>query len=289
MQPDKSRVVPALLALPLAQGELAPEEAAELHALKDLIHDRLGIHCDGYKEKCLRRRIAVRMRARGAHTYAAYAALLDGDVEEYQRLRDTITINVSKFFRNQETWSTIRTMIVPALFALRDREIRIWSAGVAGGEEAYSFAILLREYAEQHGGDLSRFRILGTDIDRQSLANAERGEYGEFSFTETDDATRARWFDGAGTWRVKPEVRAMVELAHLDLMKDPFPAAQHVILCRNVIIYFERMLQERLFGEFRDALQPGAHLVLGKVEALFGPAAHAFLPVAGRERIFRKV
>ena len=289
MLPDNLPPSPSAATLPLAQGDLSPSDTAELQALKRLMQETLGLHFEGYKEKCLRRRIAVRMRAHAVHTYADYGAVLERDVDEHHRLLDSITINVSKFFRNNDTWSTLREVVVPALFARPDRRINIWSAGVAGGEEAYTLAIVLREHAERHGGDLSRFRILGTDIDRQSLESAARGEYGAFSFTETDDATRARWFEWAGTWRVREEVRAMVEFGRLDLMKDPFPAGQHLVLCRNVIIYFERVVQEVLFGRFRDALVPDGYLVLGKVESLFGPASRAFLAVAGRERVFRRL
>lgn len=274
--------------LPLAQGELSSRDAAELQALKALIQARVGFHCHDYKEKCLRRRIAVRMRARRVTSYGAYAALLEGDEDEYRILLDTITINVSKFFRNADVWQVLREQIVPELFALAAPRIGIWSAGAAGGEEAYSFAILVREHAERHGGDASRFHILGTDIDRASLAAAERAEYGAFSFTETPETVRERWFEGELVQRPRAEIRDMVDFAQLDLMRDHFPVEQHLILCRNVIIYFERPTQERLFERFRDALAPGGILVLGKVEALFGGVAADFQPIVARERVYRR-
>jgi chemotaxis protein methyltransferase CheR len=288
MPQDRSRLAATLsAALPLATGDLSDADAAELQALKIVIGTHAGLDCDGYKEKCLRRRIAVRMRARGVHTYADYAELLAGDSAESYRLLDAITINVSKFFRNNEVWDAFRLHVVPALLALPG-PIRIWSAGVAGGEEAYTVAMILQEHAGEQGEDADRFRILGTDIDRASLAAAARAEYGAFAMTETPDAARERWFDFEGSWRIRPEIRAMVEFRHLDLMRDEFPVDQHLILCRNVIIYFERALQERLFLGFQRALVPGGHLVLGKVEALFGPAAGMFAPVAARERVFRR-
>jgi chemotaxis protein methyltransferase CheR len=288
MRPDRSRLVATLsAALPLATGELSDGDAAELQALKRVIGTHAGLDCDGYKEKCLRRRIAVRMRARSVHTYAGYAELLAADPAESQRLLDAITINVSKFFRNSEVWDAFRLHVVPLLFALPG-PVRIWSAGVAGGEEAYTVAMILQEHAEALGEDAGRFRILGTDIDRASLAAAARAEYGAFAMTETPETARERWFDFDGSWRVRPEIRAMVEFEYLDLMRDGYPPDQHLILCRNVIIYFERALQERLFVGFQRALTPGGHLVLGKVEALFGPAAGRFVPVASRERVFRR-
>ncbi len=281
---------PAPLPLPLAYGDLAAEDADELQALKELIEAKGGLRSAGYKEKCLRRRIAVRMRARGVHRYADYADLVGRDAEEYQRLLDTITINVSKFYRNPEVWETLRAEVVPALFALRDREVRIWSAGAAGGEEPFSVAILLADYAEEHGltDRLDRFVIRASDIDRESLRIAERAEYGDFAFGEIPERLRRRWFEGPRASRVAAELRHRVRFESLDLMVGPFPRAQHLILCRNVIIYFERPVQESLFLRFHEALAPGGFLVMGKVETLFGAGARSFEPVANRERIFRR-
>jgi chemotaxis protein methyltransferase CheR len=285
MQPAEHGV-PRLL--PLAQGELSASDAAELQALKALIEAKVGFHCHCYKEKCLRRRIAVRMRARGVNSYGAYAALLHTDAQEYDRLIDTITINVSKFFRNADTWDALRTHVVPALFALPDDVVRIWSAGAASGEEAYSMAILLRAHAAEHGLDADRFAIVGTDIDRTILAAAERAEYGAFSFTETPPDVLDRWFTGGPVHRPRDEVRRMVRFAPLDLLLDAFPERLHLILCRNVVIYFERRAQERLFTRLEAALQHGGFLVLGKVEVLGGAAAAGFDAVAARERVYRR-
>ncbi len=282
--------LPQLPGLPLAYGDLPADDARELMALKDFIEGSGGFLCTGYKERCLRRRIAVRMRARGTHRYAEYEALLRRDPAEYQRLLDTVTINVSKFYRNPEVWRAIEQHVVPALFQPERSEVRIWSAGCAGGEEPYTVAIMLREYAERHDllPRLEHVRIRATDIDRASLEGARRAEFGEFAFTEAPPGLRERWFEGPRLTRVRPELRGRVEFSVLDLMRDALPAGQHLIMCRNVIIYFERDVQEELFMRFHEALAPGGFLVLGKVETLFGPAATAFRPVANRERIFRK-
>ncbi|MBR9990525.1 MAG: hypothetical protein KFH98_12265, partial [Gemmatimonadetes bacterium] len=167
--------------LPLAHGDLSEGDAAELLSLKQQIQSSVGFHCEGYKERCLRRRIAVRMRARAVHTYAEYAALLRTDASEYERLVDALTINVSKFYRNPEVWEMLSRRVLPELFALPDPVIRIWSAGTASGEEAYSASIMVQEYAGEHGEDATRFEILGTDIDRDSLAYAARAEYTDFA------------------------------------------------------------------------------------------------------------
>ena len=108
----------------------------ELEKLKRKIEEDRGFNCQFYKEKCLRRRIAVRMRARGQRTFQDYGALLDRDPAEYDHLLDTLTINVTKFFRNPETYDALARLVVPALWARPDPVLRVWSAGSASGEEA---------------------------------------------------------------------------------------------------------------------------------------------------------
>jgi chemotaxis methyl-accepting protein methylase len=285
--PDSPEPSPSRTFLPLAKGELSPQDARELVELKVVILKQLGFDCKAYKEPCLRRRLAVRMRARGTHTYAEYARLLGDDPTEGARMLDAITINVSKFYRNLETWDAIRTRVVPALFKLTAPKINIWSAGCASGEEPYTMAMVLLQYAEEHRqrSYLKRFDILGTDIDKGILALAARAEYGPFAFGEIDPAIRHRFFEEN---RLKPEIKSMVHFQELDLMTGPYPQGMHLIFCRNVIIYFERAVQEHLFQEFHKSLEPNGFLVLGKVETIFGRGAGLFTSISSRERIFCK-
>ena len=167
--------------------------------------------------------------------------------------------------------------------------INVWSAGCASGEEPYTLSMLFQEYAETHDQNIDKLRILGTDLDKEVLAAAARGVYSAFAMTDISDAQRERWFDSGQTFTVKPEGRRNVRFGELDLIKDPFPEKQHMICCRNVIIYFERSLQEELFVRFHQALVPGGFLVLGKVEAMFGKAATLFRPISNRHRVFRRV
>lgn len=289
--PSRSMPEPILLpgtALPLAHGDLDEESAAELRTLKEQIVQAVGFQCASYKEKCLRRRIAVRMRASGVHTYADYARRLREDSAEYDKLLDTLTINVSKFYRNPEVWALLQEQVLPELYGLGSARLHFWSAGCAGGEEPYSIAMLCQEFAERSGFPVDKHRVLATDVDPQILEFAKRGEYSSFAMTDIPDAVRERWFESGTTYHLKPEARRHVRFERLDLIRDEFPQKQHVIFCRNVIIYFERRLQEELFGRFFDALLPGGFLVLGKVEALFGVSAHRFRPVSSRQRVFRK-
>lgn len=260
-----------------------------LERLKQKIEKDRGFNCKWYKEKCLRRRIAVRMRARGQKTFQEYGALLDHDPAEYDHLLDTLTINVTKFFRNLETWQAVEQNVLGPLFD-RPGQVKVWSAGSASGEEAYTCSILMREWLEKQGrsAEARRIQITGTDIDRRSLDAARKGEYPELSMTETPPRVLERWFTGGPPWTVKPEARPGVTFERRDLISGPGLKGQDLIFCRNVVIYFDREIQERLFKQFHDALAPGGFLVMGKVETLIGEARLLFRPVNNRERIFRR-
>ncbi|HKO15440.1 MAG TPA: protein-glutamate O-methyltransferase CheR [Gemmatimonadaceae bacterium] len=276
----------------------APERGAptvqdlEFAALTRKISHERGFACASYKEKCLRRRIAVRMRARGVHTFAEYGHVLDGDAAEYDRLLDALTINVTKLFRNWSVFETLERHVIPSLWATPAPQLRVWSAGCSSGEEAYSLAILLYHHAARHDAldQIGRVRVLGTDIDRDSLAAAVRGQFRAGDFDETPPELRERYFAPAAPFALSPAIRALVRFEQRDLLSDPVPTGGlHLISCRNVLIYFDRDTQERLFDKFHQALLPGGHLVLGKVETLLGPARAHFAAVDARERIFRRL
>jgi chemotaxis protein methyltransferase CheR len=261
-------------------------------ALARRISRSAGFAVEAYKDKCVRRRIAVRMRACGVHTYADYQALLDRSPGEYDRLRDALTINVTRFYLNAETWNLLRRVIVPALCAPGAGEIRIWSAGCASGEEAYTIAILAAEQFELGGrrSELRRLAIDATDVDRQSLERARAARYRQESLVEMPEELVRRYFEPAvPEVQVARRVRDRVSVRTLDLSAGrPLRRDYHMIVCRNVLIYFDRPMQERLFQLFADSLVPGGYLVLGKVETLLGSARDRLQLVDARERVYRR-
>jgi chemotaxis protein methyltransferase CheR len=266
---------------------------AGFRALMEKITRDRGFQCSSYKDKCLRRRIAVRMRARNASTCDQYARILNGDPREYDRLMKSLTVNVTKFFRNRETFSAIDQKVIPSLLGASDREIRVWSAGCASGEEPYSLAMLMHASASTANNvdRLESVSIIGSDIDKACLENAKLAIYGEQSLGETPVELRQRYFEEmSGLFTLAPEARRPVSLVCSDLLhfRAPIEGA-HLIMCRNVIIYFEREAQDALFSHFHETLAPGGFLVLGKVESLLGKARELFSPVNARERIFRKI
>ena len=275
------------------QEPATPEVDREVEELTRKISRDRGFACASYKEKCLRRRIAVRMRARGVHTYADYARILDSDSGEYDRLLDALTINVTKLFRNWSVYETVAEHVIPALWDADARPIHVWSAGCSSGEEPYSLAILFHRYAalQRQLNDVERIQVVGTDIDRASLAAAERGQFNEGAFDETPADLRSQYFSAKAPFTVAPAVRETVRFARLDLLDQwpPHPGGYQLIACRNVLIYFDRDTQERLLARVHSALAPNGFLVLGKVETLLGPVRSQFAPIDARERIFRRV
>ena len=265
----------------------------EFSALTAKIARDKGFGCASYKEKCLRRRIAVRMRARGVHTYGDYSRVLDADGTEYERLLDALTINVTKLFRNWETYDVIARKVVPSLWERTAPLINVWSAGCSSGEEPYSLAALFHRHAESVGqlDDLSRrVRVLGSDIDARCLLDAERGAFEEGDFADTPTDLRRRYFAPEAPFTIIPAVKRLVRFERRDLLaEEPPPGPHHLIVCRNVLIYFDRETQERLFDKFYSALAPDGFLVLGKVETLLGAARARFVAVEGRERVFRPI
>lgn len=266
-------------------------DQAGFEALTREISRSVGLTLDAYKHKCLRRRIAVRMRACGVHTYAEYQAVLARSPAEYELLKDTLTINVTRFFRNAETWGRLAADHLPALLTQVPGVLRVWSAGCASGDEAYGLVILVADAATAAGDrrGLDRVQVDATDIDRQSLERAADARYRTEALAETSPEVVARYFEEEPDgWRVSAAVRRRVRVRRHDLGREPPPGVYHLIVCRNVVIYFERPTQERLFESFADALVPGGLLVLGKVETLFGPARERLQLLDPRERIYRR-
>ena len=153
--------------------------------------------------------------------------------------------------------------------------------------------MLLREHAVANHdvAGLDRFRIIGSDVDRSALSSASKGRYPDAAFADTAPAVVDKYFPVEhGLHSVAPEIRKLVTFEQRDLLEGGSPAGRvHMILCRNVIIYFTRESQERLFERFHDLLLPGGFLVLGKVETLLGKSRELFAPVSSRERIYRRL
>lgn len=272
------------------------DEAAFRALLEQVARDK-GFACGNYKDGCLRRRVSVRMRARGLSDYAAYATLLRQDDAEYERLIDTLTINVTRLYRDADVWDSFATEILPELWSRTESGLNVWSAGCSSGEELYTLAAIIDHHAVASRSErrLKTTRIVGTDIDAASLRAARIGSYAEAAFKEMPAALRDRYFilDGApsapGTRTAAAELRALVRVERRDvILEDPPGQGFDLITCRNLLIYLDRTAQEAIFRRFHSALAPHGILMLGKVETMLGPARQLFASRHQRSRIFRK-
>ena len=254
-----------------------------------ILQSRRAFDLSSYKDRCIKRRIASRVRARGLSDSAHYVELLDTDNDEIDALLAVLTIHVSHFFRNPSTYRVIEEKILPELIDRARREqrqqLRIWSVGCAGGEEPYSVALLLREMVT----DGLEVQIPGSDVRRPILEQAATGEYDAQGLAEGPERVRERYFDRLeGTrFRLKDEIREMVRFGHQDILADSDYPDVDLILCRNVMIYFSREEQSRILDRFAGALGTDSFLVLGRAETLVGTARRFFRSEYPVERIYR--
>lgn len=250
-----------------------------------------GFNLDIYKDKCIKRRIAIRVRATHCATAEEYCDYLLHRDDELDRLLKVLTIHVSQFFRNPPTFEKLKQEIIPTLFSICRKEgraeLKCWSVGCAGGEEPYSLALLFKEsFAREM--EHTRVSILATDVDTVILDQARRGEYPEERLLEVSPEMRKRWFTTEqGKYSLHPEIREMVDFRRGDLFDTAAFSESDLILCRNVLIYFERQQQEKIVNSFAEVLRPGGYLVLGKSETLVGECRRRFRTICPVERIYR--
>jgi len=266
-------------------------DEAAFRALLEQITRARGFPCANYKDGCLRRRVAVRMRACGVSDYAAYADVLARERAEYDRLLEVLTINVTRLYRDADVWDALADRVLPTLWEQGGAGFRAWSAGCASGEELHTVAALLHRHAECTGTmrRLARATVIGTDIDDASLRAAARGEFATEACREMPPGLRDRYFGATPPHVAAPELRAMVRVERRNLVTEAAPATGlHLITCRNVLIYLDRESQEPVLRRLHDALAPGGVLILGKVETLIGPARALFETLDQRQRIFRR-
>ncbi|MBT0664018.1 protein-glutamate O-methyltransferase CheR [Geobacter pelophilus] len=267
--------------------EIAPEE---LDAIRRLLEERIGFNLGMYKDKCVMRRINIRIRATNSATPKDYCRLLAQDERELPHLAKALTIHVSHFFRNPSVFDSLCNTVIPEIFSryLKDgRELIFWSVGCATGEEPYTLAIILREYFTEL---IERVpvRIIATDINAEILDIARRGLYGPERVAEVSPDLLARYFTAEGVkLRLAAEIRNMVTFSQEEIFSAGFERKCDLILCRNVMIYLERPWQERMLNGFAESLSGGGFLVLGKSETMVGESRRFFLQANPVERIYQ--
>jgi two-component system CheB/CheR fusion protein len=272
------------------QQSLSVEEHSDFEALLEYLKRNRGFDFTGYKRSSLIRRVSARMKAVEVESFAEYLDFLQVDPQEFTALFDTILINVTGFFRDPAAWEVMASEVVPSLLAHKPspEPIRVWSAGCASGEEAYTLAILL---AEILGPDemRERVKIYGTDIDEPALTLARHATYTTKAVGGLPEHLLAKYFERSGTnYTFRKDLRRTVIFGRHDLVHAAPISHIDLLACRNTIMYLNSETQARVLARLHFALEEHGILLLGKAEMLLSHS-HLFSPVDLKRRIFVKV
>jgi two-component system CheB/CheR fusion protein len=269
---------------------MPPEPAVpKLAALLEYLKRERGFDFSGYKQSGLARRITKRCSDVGVEDLDEYRDYLEANPDEFERLFDTILINVTGFLRDPDAWEYLRTRVIPSVYESHKtaEPIRCWSAGCASGEEAYGLAIL---FAEELGAEALRdkVKIYATDADEAALARARLATYSAGSIKDMPGEYRDKYFENvSGSFVVRSELRRSVIFGRNDLVQDAPISRLDLLACRNTLMYFNAEVQSRILSRFHFALKDSGYLFLGKAEMLL-TYGDLFEPVDLKYRVFKK-
>ena len=251
--------------------------------IKSYIKKKKGIDLEGYRENYLLRRIKIRMAKKRCDSMFSYYNLLLKEEDEIQKLIDAIGVNVSKFYRDKDVFDAIKNSILPIFKDRRDL-IKIWSAGCAQGEEAFTLSILFLD------SNIKNFKTFATDFDNEVLEIAKKGIFDAKNLEDFPLNLRIKYMEKINEkFKVKDFVKEHIEFKLHDLLSPPFEKDFDLILCRNVLIYMKREAQKKVFENLTSSLKKDAILVLGKVETIHPDFEKFYLPLNLKEKIFKKI
>ncbi|RYH94307.1 MAG: chemotaxis protein CheR, partial [Acetobacteraceae bacterium] len=255
-----------------------------------VLRAQLGHDFSGYRDKTFLRRVRRRMQVVNADSLEAYTNYLHANPPEVMNLFRDLLIRVTSFFRDKETFDTLQSLVIPRLFERKSADgfVRVWVPGCATGEEAYSLAILLREYMDGLVG-APRVQVFATDIDDAAISTARLGRYPAALLAGLSDERRTRYFRAsAGSFMVTNEIRQLCTFSTHNVVRDPPFSRIDLVSCRNLLIYLDVLLQAAVIPVFHYALAPQGVLLLGSAETA---ARHAdlFRPLNKTARIFERL
>jgi two-component system, chemotaxis family, CheB/CheR fusion protein len=269
---------------------MTPAGETTLDALLEFVHQSRGFDFTGYKRSSIERRVAKRMGDVGASSYDEYLDYLELHPDEFAELFNTVLINVTGFFRDPPAWEYLAAEILPDLINSRrdDRPIRVWSAGCASGEEAYTLAMVLaRVLGDQ--AFLERVKIYATDVDEEALDQARHGAFLPRQIEDVPREALERFFERTDQrYLFRKDLRRCVIFGRNDLVQDAPISRIDLLVCRNTLMYFTAETQAQVLRRFHFALDNEGVLMLGKSEMLI-THADLFTPVDLKRRVFRKV
>ncbi len=251
--------------------KLTPQEFKRITAL---VYERTGIHLPESKLTLLSNRLRRRLRSLKLETFHAYYDLLRDPKkcrDELPHFLSAVTTNETYFFRNDNLWKFFRETWVPEMVKERKqsqtKSLRIWSAASSSGEEAYTAAICLREHLPNFAS--WRVTVIGSDISDRVLEQARAAQYNDYAVSKVPKPLLTKWFDaGDKIYQLKPEIRSLVSFQFHNL-RDRFPGgAFDLIFLRNVLMYFDTPMKQKVLETITDALVPGGHLFVGDVDPL---------------------
>ena len=266
------------------------DRSRDLETLLDYLKRSRGFDFTGYKRPSLTRRINKRMQAIGVKRYTDLIDILERDPAEFEQLCNTILINVTAFFRDGVPWDTLANEIIPRVLELKrpGDVIRVWSAGCASGEEAYTLAIVLAE-SLGHETFRERVKIYATDVDEQALMTARHATYSGREVEGIAPPLLDKYFERHDNrYTFRKELRRFVIFGRNDLVQDAPISRIDLLVCRNTLMYFDAATQAKILARFHFALSDGGYLFLGRAETLLAHNA-MFSPVDIKRRIFVKV
>jgi two-component system, chemotaxis family, CheB/CheR fusion protein len=267
-----------------------PAAVDDLGVLLSFVKAERGFDFTGYKRGTLERRVAKRMQATGAASYVDYANYLNGHPEEFVELFNTILINVTTFLRDPPAWDYLAAEVIPRLLAQHEdgEPLRMWSAGCATGEEAFSLVIVLCE-AMGEASFRRRVKIYATDLDDDALTIGRRGLYTAKQVENVSEELQEKYFERADSNYVfRGDLRRSVIFGKHDLIQDPPISRVDLLAARNTLMYFGPEAQARVLANFHFALEPNGFLFLGRSEMLL-TRSRLFVPVELKRRVFSKV
>lgn len=238
--------------------------AYDYEYLKKEIFTLTTIDLNAYKEKQMKRRIDTLIAKHKIVGYDKYVQALKTDKELFEEFVGYITINVSEFYRNPDQWKLLEQTIFPELIEKFGKNLKIWSAACSTGDEPYSLVMALSRFVP-----LNMIKIYATDLDKQVIAKAKLGLYSDKSIVSVPEDLKKKYFTKVGpSYKISDEIKARVEFKEHNLLKDTYPTDYHLIVCRNVLIYFTEEAKDEVFRKFSRSLAKGGVLFIGSTEQI---------------------
>ena len=242
---------------------------ADFELYRTLIYNESGIHFTPTNRSILESRLKERLREKGIDSVKDYFASISKDQGELKNFLDSITTNLTRFFRNQAHFDALENFVIPELMKIKktDTTIRIWSAGCSTGEEPYTIAMLLSEILPPSW----KFELLASDLSLKCLMTAKEGFYADGRISGIPEAYLKKYFDKVeGGYKVRPELMAKIRFDYHNLNNDSGQKNLDLVFCRNVIIYFDEAAQTAVINRFWNAMASKSFLFIGHSESLFG-------------------